>query len=623
MNTEKPRQNRAEPGFLQERVFQVVRLLLMGFVALFSLLGLWRAFLPFDLVAILATLVGGYPIYRETFHSLARHRRISMEVSMTVAIAASLIVGAFFPALVITFFVLLAEFIEGYAVDKARSTITRLEKVAPKKALVRRGGLEVEVDPQTLVPGDIVIVREGERIPVDGVVVKGSASVNQAAITGEALASEKDPGGRVYAGSVDESGLLEVQTESVGKETVFGKIIKLVEEAQAKRAPIQRLSDKLATLLIEFAIGFSLLTLLLTRNPISSISVIVVAGSCGLAAGTPLAIVATMGKAAKKGVIVKGGVYVEEMSRIDTVVIDKTGTLTIGEPRVTELVSHDGCSRQKLLSYAAMAEKRSTHPIARAIMRKASELGMDIPEHSTISYLPGRGVVSNQNGQRVTVGNAQLMTDQGITLPGDLATSPSTIPGDGTRVFVAHDSRICGMLLLADEVREESKNAVADLKRMGIKTIMLTGDNEAAARTVGRDVGVDQIYAELLPQDKVAKIEELVASGRRVAMVGDGINDAPALARANVGIGMGAGTDVAIEEADLVLMTNDLRKIADMVKMSKTAYGTIMQNFYGTVGIDGLGVFLAFIGLLNPLLAALIHTGSEFVFIMNSAKMIR
>ncbi len=608
---------------MEQRTFQIVRLILVGFAALFSLLGLWRLLWPFDLVAILATLIGGYPIYRETFHSLARHRRISMEVSMTVAIAASLIVGAFFAALVITFFVLLAEFIEGYAIDKARSTITQLEKVAPKKALVRRGGLEVEVDPQTLAPGDVVIVRDGERIPVDGVIVKGSASVNQAAITGEALPAEKDPGGRVYAGSVNESGLLEVETESVGKETVFGKIVKLIGEAQAKRAPIQKLSDRLATWLIEFAIGFSLLTLLLTRNPISSISVIVVAGSCGVAAGTPLAIVAAMGKAAKRGVIVKGGVYIEEMSRIDTIVIDKTGTLTMGEPEVAELASFDGCSQEQLLSYAAMAEKRSTHPIARAIARKASELGLDIPEGSTFNYLPGRGVVSNHNGQEVIVGNAQLMSDQSITLGRDLTPSARTLPGDRTKVFVARDGRICGILLLADAIRGESRKAIADLRRMGIETIMLTGDNAATARTVGRDVGVNQVYSELMPQDKVAKIEELVASGRKLAMVGDGINDAPALARANVGIGMGAGTDVAVEEADLVLMTNDLRKIADMVKMSKRAYGTIMHNFYGTVAIDGLGVFLAFLGLLNPLLAALIHTGSEFVFIMNSARLLR
>ncbi len=622
MTAENPQPRQAEPGFAEQRTLEIARLIVMSLAALLSLLGVWRPFLPFDFVAILATLVGGYPIYRETFSAL-KHKSINMEVSMTVAIAASLIVGAFFPALVITFFVLLAEFIEGYAVDKARSTMARLERIAPKKALVRRGSLEVEVDPQTLVMGDIVIVRDGERIPVDGVVVKGSAFVNQAAITGESLAAGKDSGSRVYAGSVNESGLLEVRTEAVGKETVFGKIIKLVGEARTKRAPIEKVSDRLAKWLVEFAIGFALFTLLLTRNPISAISVIVVAGACGVAAGTPLAIVAAMGRAAKKGVIVKGGIYVEEMSRIDTVVIDKTGTLTLGEPSVTELVSVDGCGHQQLLSYAAMAEKRSTHPIARAITRKASELGIDIPERSTFNYLPGKGVVSNHNGQQVIVGNAQLMTDQDVALPHDTASSTGTVPGNGTTVFVAHDGRLCGMLMLADEVREESRKAVADLRRLGIRTIMLTGDNQAAARTVGRDVGVDEVYAEFLPQDKVAKIEELVASGRRIAMVGDGINDAPALARASVGIGMGAGTDVAIEEADLVLMTNDLGKIADMIKMSRTAYGTIMQNFYGTVAIDGLGVFLAFIGLLNPLLAALIHTSSEFVFIMNSAKLIR
>jgi Cd2+/Zn2+-exporting ATPase/Cu+-exporting ATPase len=593
----------------------------MGSAAAWSLVGYWQRFLPFDLVAIVATFLGGYPIYRETFHSL-RHKRINMEVSMTVAIAASLIVGAFTAAIVIAFFVILAEYIEGYATDSARATLIQLEKGVPRKALVRRNGVEIEVDPQTLTPNDLVIVRDGERVPVDGVIIKGDAYINQASITGESTPVEKHVGDGVYAGTVNESGLLEVRTQKIGTETVFGKIIQLVEEAGSKKAPIQRISDKLAVWLVYFAIGSSLLAYLLTRNPIAAISVVVVAGSCGVAAGTPLAIVAAMGKAAKKGVIVKGGLYIEEMTKVDTIVIDKTGTLTLGEPTVQGFRALDGCSEGQLLSYAASAEKHSTHPIARAITKKAAELGIRPIEHSQFNYSPGKGVSSEHDGQQILVGSSRLMSDHHIELPRDVQLlTPESIPEGAASVLVARDGKVCGTIWISDTVREESKLAISDLREMGMKTVMLTGDNKRVAEAVGSEVGMDEVYAELLPQDKVSKIEELVASGRRVALVGDGVNDAPALARANVGIGMGTGTDVAVEEADVVLMTNDLSKIAVTIRLSKKAYHAIMENFYGTIIIDGIGVTLAFLGFLNPLLAAVIHTTSELVFIANSARL--
>lgn len=600
-----------------------IRLLLMGVAALFSYLGFWRGFTPIDVVAIAATLIGGYPVFVETFHSL-RHRSITMEVSMTVAIAASLIVGQFTAAVVITFFVLLSEFIEAYAVDKGRATIVKLEKSIPRKALVRRNGREVETEVQTIRPNEIVIVRDGERIPVDGILVKGAGFVNQSAITGEAIAVEKTIGSKVFAGSVDESGVLEVQTEKTGNETVFGQIIRLVEEAENRKAPIQRISDKLATWLVEFTIAFAVITFVVTRNLISTISVIVVAGACGVAAGTPLAIVAVMGSLAKRGVIVKGGVYVQEMSNIDTVVIDKTGTLTFGEPEVTDIVGLDGCSNGQVLRYAAAAEKFSNHPLARAIMVKAQELGVNPTASTSADYLAGKGIVSWYQGEQVIVGNNVLMAEQNIVLSNDVDTTVTSKISEGkTTVLVAHGGRICGVIGISDRIRSESREAVQDLERMGISTVMLTGDNKAAAKSVGDQVGIQRVHAELLPPDKVSIVEELSAAGHRIAMVGDGINDAPALARANVGIGMGAGTDIAIEEADIVLMTNDLAKISTTVRASRKAYGAIMQNFYGTLIVDGIGLTLAFQGLLNPLLAAGIHVASELVFILNSARLIR
>ncbi len=600
-----------------------IRLFLMGVAALFSYLGFWRSFSPIDFVAIGATLVGGYPVFVETFHSL-RHRSINMEVSMTVAIVASLLVGQFTAAVVVTFFVLLSEFIEAYAVDKGRATIVKLERSIPRRALVRRDGKEIETDVESIQPGETVIVRDGERIPVDGALVKGSGFVNQSAITGEAIAVEKLVGSRVFAGSVDQSGVFEVRTEKVGNETIFGQIIRLVEQAESRKAPIQRISDKLAAWLVEFTIVFAVITFVVTRNLISTISVIVVAGACGVAAGTPLAIVAVMGGLAKKGVIVKGGVYVQEMSKVDTVVIDKTGTLTLGDPEVTDVVGLDGCSEEQVLTYASAAERFSKHPLAHAIIAKAQTLGVSSESSSSSDYLAGKGIVSWYDGEQVLVGNSVLMNEQHVPLSNDVdATITNKVSEGKTTVLVAHGGRICGVIGISDKVRDESREAVLELGRMGLSTIMLTGDNKVASKSVGDQVGIDEVHAELLPSDKVSYIEQLSDSGRRIVMVGDGVNDAPALALANVGVGMGAGTDIAIEEADIVLMTNDLGRIPTIVKASKQAYGVIMQNFYGTLIVDGIALGLAFEGLLNPLFAAGIHVVSELVFILNSARLIR
>ncbi len=602
-----------------------VRLAIMAAAAVSSWSGVWGQLLPIDVVAIAATLLGGYPVYRETLRAL-KQGHINMEVSMAVAIFASLIVRQFTVSVVITLFALLSEYIETYAVDKGRQTILLLERSAPRLALVRRAGEEVQVDPRSLVPDDVVIVRDGERVPVDGTIVVGSAFVNQSSITGESARVEKSPGDRVYAGSVDESGLIEVRTEKVGTETVFGKIIKLVEDAENRKAPIQKLSDRLASWLVEFAIGFAAFTFLVTGDVTSTISVIVVAGACGIAAGTPLAIVATLGKAAKKGTIVKGGAYVEEMSRVDTVVIDKTGTLTFGEPEVTDTVGFDGFSELQVLEYAAIAERYSNHPLARAILGKAAELGIKFSEDASSassSYIAGKGIVCRFNGGQIIVGNDTLMVEKNVQFPRVADESLWGGPKGRSTVLIAYRGKICGTISIADRVRGESRRALEDLRKMGIRTVMLTGDNRTVAQDVAKEVGIDEVHAELLPEEKVSAVERLVAEGHSVAMVGDGINDAPALARANVGIGMGAGTDVTIEEADIVLMTNDLQKIADMARLSRKAYRTIMQNFSGTVAVDGVGVTLAFLGLLNPLLAAGIHVASELIFILNSARLIR
>jgi len=602
---------------------ELLHIALMGFAALFSWLGVWRIFLPIDFIALASALIGGFPIYKETLEALS-HKQINMEVSMALAIVASLLIGQFTAAAVVAFFVILAEFLENLAVDQGKATILKLEQSSPKRALVRRGGIESEVDIHSLSANEIVLVRDGERIPVDGVVVNGSALVNQSSITGETVSGEKTPGSRVYAGSINESGLLEIRTERIGTETMFGKIIELMREAENRKAPIEKVADKLATRLVEFAILFSVVTFIVTRNLTSTISVIVVAGACGVAAGTPLAMIATIGNASKRGLIVKGGTYVEELSRVDTVVIDKTGTLTFGVPEVTDVTPIGDCDQGQLLQFAATAERYSKHPIATAIVDKAGGLGIKPEEHSAFNYTPGKGVQVDGNGRKILVGNSILLSEGGVEISSEASSAAAQRAAEGkTAVYVAHDKKVCGLIAVSDRIRHESKTAIAELRGMGIKTVMLTGDNKVAAQIVAREVGIDDVYADLLPQDKVAIIKRLVAEGHRVAMVGDGINDAPALAYANVGIGMGTGTDVTIEEADIVLMTNDLEKISYIVKASKKAYRTIMQNFYGTLTVDGIGVALAFLGFLNPLIAAGIHVASEFMFISNSARLIR
>ena len=609
--------------YLEGNRKEITHIALMGLAALLSWLGIWRLFLPIDLIALTSALIGGFPIYKETLEALS-HRQVNMEVSMALAIVASLLIGQYTAAAVVAFFVILAEFLESLAVDQGRATLLKLEEASPKKALVRREGVESEVNIRSLLPNETVLVRDGERIPVDGVIVRGSGLVNQSSITGETVSVEKTAGGRVYAGSINESGLLEVRTERVGTETTFGKIIELVKEAENQKAPIERIADKLATRLVEFAILFSVVTYVVTRNLTSTISVIVVAGACGVAAGTPLALVATIGKVSKRGVIIKGGTYLEELSRVDTVVIDKTGTLTFGVPEVTDVTALNGSNERSVLQFATTAERYAKHPIATAIVDRANELNIRPGEHSSFNYAPGKGVKVDDDGRKILVGNGVLLNEEGVPISPKATDAAAKLASEGkTSVYVVQDREICGLIAVSDRIRDESKTAIADLRRMGIKTVMLTGDNKVAADIVAADVGIEEVNAELLPQDKVGFIKRLVADGHRVAMVGDGINDAPALAYAQVGIGMGAGTDVTIEEADIVLMTNDLQRIAYVVKASRKARRTIMQNFYGTLTVDGVGVALAFLGFLNPLLAAGIHVASEFAFISNSARLMR
>jgi len=596
---------------------EMVRIGLVAVAACCVWLRLWEPFSAVSVIGVVGLAIGGWPIFKEAFENLLE-KRMTMELSMSIAIIAAAAISEFFTALVITLFVLVAEVLEGLTVSRGRRAIRDLLDFLPRAVSVRRAGQVAEVEADSLAIGDAVLVNPGGRIPVDGTVIAGHSFVDQARITGESLPIEKSAGDAVFAGSINQSGALEVRAERIGRDTSYGKIIEAVEQAERSRAPVQRLADRLAGYLVYFALGAAVLTYVLTRDIRSTISVVIVAGACGIAAGTPLAILGGIGRAARAGAIVKGGLFLEQLGRIDTVAFDKTGTLTYGRPEVRAILPLPGVSKDLLLDLAAAAELRSEHPLGKTIVEHVRALGRSPHEPEHFSYTPGRGISARVNGAQVLVGNQALMTTSGVSVPEDLLQRHA----EGSEIFVASNGALLGAIAIADAVRPEAVAAVAAIHALGIRTLLLTGDVPAVARAIATQLKIPQCVANLLPEDKQARIKQLVEEGSAVAMVGDGINDAPALTRADVGVAMGSGTDVARESADVVLLGNDLTRFAETLVIARRTRRIIWANFIGTIAVDALGIGLAAFGLLNPLLAAFIHVASELTFILNSARLL-
>jgi heavy metal translocating P-type ATPase len=580
----------------------------------------WRLWEPMAAISVLGVaglLIGAWPIFREALENLIA-RRMTMELSMSIAIIAAAAISEYFTALVITLFVLIAEVLEGMTVSRGRHAIRDLLDFLPRAVTVRRAGTVAEVDAAAVVVGDAVLVNPGGRIPVDGTVIAGHSFIDQARITGESLPVEKVAGEPVFAGSINQSGALEIRAERLGRDTSYGKIIEAVEQAERSRAPVQRLADRLAGYLVYFALGAAALTYLVTRDIRSTISVVIVAGACGIAAGTPLAILGAIGRAARAGAIIKGGLYLEQLGRVDTVVLDKTGTLTYGRPEVSALIAAQGGEATRLLVSAASAELRSEHPLGRTIVAHARSLGHAPEEPARFGYTPGLGIDAEVGGELVLVGNQALLRAHGIAVAANLLAGHP----EASEVFVARGGRLLGALAVADRVRPEAAQAIASIHALGIRTILLTGDARAIADAIGRELGISEVHAQLLPEEKQKRVRQLVALGRTVAMVGDGINDAPALIEAQVGVAMGSGTEVARESADVVLLGNDLAKFAYTLGLARRTRRIIWINFAGTIGVDAVGIGLAAFGFLNPLFAAFIHVASELAFILNSARLL-
>ncbi|KKO87302.1 ATPase [Corynebacterium ulcerans] len=590
----------------------LARTLFVTFCAVALALGLTWPWPTMPAIAVLGLVVGCWPIALEAFDDL-RHRKMSMELSMFIAIVASAAIGEWITSLVITAFALAAEILEDLSLDRGREALTDLMTFLPETVQVRRDHETTLVPLHEVAAGDTVIVSPGGRIPVDGTVISGQSSADQSRITGEPLPVDITVGDEVFAGSINQVGMVEVRAQRVGTESSYGRIIAAVEQAQSTEPPAQRLADKLAAWLVYLALSSAVITYLITHDLKATIAVVVVAGACGIAAGTPLAVLAAIARIARNGAFIKDGAHLEALSSVDTIVFDKTGTLTTGVPTVVEVVPSSSINREELLMLAGTAESYSEHPLGQAVVAYVRAQGLPIGQAEDFVYQPGQGVTVTIAGKTVRAGNRSLVSG-----------APDTVDAHGTAtaVHISIDGQYAGTILLADAIRDSAKSAIAGLKKLGLRTMMLTGDQEATARAVATELGIDEVHAGLLPDDKLAIIDAQRASGRTIAMIGDGVNDAPALAHATVGIAMGSGTDIAQESSDVVLISSDLNDLAHTVHVAKRARKIIMFNFIGTVAIDILGMILAAYGLLSPVFAAFIHVGSETAFILNSARLI-
>ena len=557
-------------------------------------------------------------------------------------------------ALIITL-ILLGRLLEARAKGSTNDAIKKLAGLQAKTARVERESDELDVPVEDVRVGDIVVVRPGEKVPVDGRVVSGGSAVDESMITGESIPVTKWEGDEVIGATMNTSGSFRFEATKVGEDTALHQIMRMVEEAQGSKAPIQRLADRISAVFVPAVIGVAAVTFLvwflfgpeptLTFALLNTVAVLIIACPCAMGLATPTSIMVGTGKGAERGILVKGGEALEEAHKLTTVVLDKTGTLTRGEPRLTDVIPLNGLSRDELLAVAAAAERRSEHPLGEAIVAGAKERGLDVPEPEAFDAPTGRGVRATVSGKTVLVGSRKLMDESGVSEAG-LASRFEELTASGkTQMFVAVDGEVAGLVAVADVVREESKEAVDLLHRMGLEVVMLTGDNGHTAKSVAGQLGIERVLAEVMPEDKEKDIRKLQKEGKIVAMVGDGINDAPALARADVGVAIGTGTDVAMEAADLTLISGDVRGVARAIRLSKATIRNIKQNLFwafaynvalipvaagvlyplfaaGTVP-EALRPFLGEYGFLNPVLAAAAMALSSVTVLSNALRLRR
>lgn len=565
-----------------------------------------------DTLALLAVAVLGGPIVLGAVKGLIR-KELNVDELVSLAIIASVLIGEYLTAAEVALIMVLGSLVEEFTAQKARSAINSLIQLSPQQALVIRGDNEVSVPVEEIQLGDMVMICSGDKVPIDGKVVRGNASLNQASLTGESLPVEKENGDTVYAGAVCYSGMIVVEAQKVGAETILGKLIKLVQNAENQKAPILRNADRYAKYFTPVIITLSILVYLVTWDLHRAITVLIVGCPCAFILSAPTAIVSALGNASRNGILIKGGALLEEMSKIDTIVFDKTGTLTTGRPVVTKIKPLNGATKDNVLSAAATAEKYSEHPLAHAILEAAEKKELSIDEPQKFKSIPGLGVEAWVNGKRLFIGTSSNKEN-----PVENKIGVKT-------VIVKENNVEIGEISIKDEIRAEVPNLVKSLQDCGInKMQMLTGDDYAVAAHVAQLSGIKEFYAELFPENKLAHIQELQKSGHKVALIGDGINDAPALAMANVGIAMGAlGTDVALEASDIALMKDDLSKLPYLLSLAGSTVKTINVNIIFALVFNTLALVLSGLGLLNPIMGAVTHNVGSVLVVLNSARLIK
>ncbi len=572
-------------------------------------------------VSVIVIVTAGYPVFRDVVLATLGGRVISHTL-MSLGVVAALVVGEWATAAVVVFFMRLGAFSESFTADRARGALKDLVTLTPQVARVERQGQEVEIPIEELAPGELVIVRPGEKIPVDGQVVSGHAAVDQSLITGEPLPADVGPGSSVYAATFAHAGAIRVAAERIGRETTFGRVVAIVEEAESRPSRVQRFADKFTAYFLPLVALAAAVTFLIRRDPMATVAVLVVACSCSVALATPIAILASVGAAARQGLLIKGGRTLEVLAQVDTVLLDKTGTLTLGQPRITSVFAIPPFDEKTVLRTAASAERYSEHPLAEAVRRAAFERDQPLVEPENFASEPGTGVRAVVEGKKVFVGKGSKL---GQGLPQDLAAAGQELENRGASlIFVTIDGEPAGFMSAEDAMRPEIPDALRQLRDHGVLRLeLLTGDHSGTARDLAGRLGIEY-RADLLPEDKIQAVEEYQAAGRIVAMVGDGVNDAPSLKKADVGIAMGvAGSAIALEAADLALMTDNWMLVPAAFQLARRTMRVVHANLLFTAGYNLAGILLAAFGLLPPILAAAAQSLPDIGVLANSSRLLR
>ena len=591
---------------------------------------------------ILATPVQfiiGYRFYKGAYNSL-RGGGANMDVLVAMGTSAAyfysiynLLTGVheyyFEASAVIITLILLGKTFEAVAKGKTSEAIKKLMGLQPKTARVVKDGVEMDIPIEKLEIGDIVVVRPGERVPVDGIIVEGNSALDESMITGESIPIDKGVGDEVIGATINKFGAFKFKAMKIGKDTVLSQIIKLVEDAQGSKAPVQRLADKISGIFVPVVVGIALVTFLgfyfikgdFNTALINAVAVLVIACPCALGLATPTAIMVGTGKGAENGILIKSGEHLERAHQMDTIIFDKTGTITKGEPEVTDILPFNDISKDELLRVAASVEKASEHPLGQSIVRKAESQLLKIVAPENFTAIPGKGLKANLEDKEVLIGNRKLMLDNNINIDVKEDVLLNLESQGKTAMLVAIDKKLSGIIAVADQVKDTSLEAIKQLKDMGLEVYMITGDNKRTAEAIGKQVGITNILADVLPENKADAVEDLKSQGKHVGMVGDGINDAPALAAADVGFAIGTGTDVAMEAADITLMRGDLEGVVTAIRLSHRTMKTIRQNLFWAFFYNAIGIPFAALGYLNPMVAGAAMAFSSVSVVTNSLRL--